>query len=79
MLKSVSTFDASFFGMLPEQVNTTDPQLRILLEVAYEAIVDGGKALSKNSIVLFRYARDYLRQKISIIPCMYRFTSPNFI
>ncbi|KAJ8030342.1 Fatty acid synthase [Holothuria leucospilota] len=42
MLKNVSTFDASFFGMLPAEVNTTDPQLRILLEVAYEAIVDGG-------------------------------------
>ncbi|KAJ8030397.1 Fatty acid synthase [Holothuria leucospilota] len=45
MLKSLSTFDASFFGMLPEQVNKTDPQLRILLEVAYEAIVDAGKTL----------------------------------
>ncbi|KAJ8030667.1 Fatty acid synthase [Holothuria leucospilota] len=42
MLKTLSTFDASFFGMLPVEANTTDPQLRILLEVAYEAIVDGG-------------------------------------
>lgn len=43
MLKDVSRFDASYFGMLPKQVNKTDPQLRILLEVAYEAIVDAGK------------------------------------
>ncbi|KAJ8049572.1 Fatty acid synthase [Holothuria leucospilota] len=42
LLKDISRFDASFFGMLPKQVNKTDPQLRILLEVAYEAIVDAG-------------------------------------
>ncbi|KAJ8030346.1 Fatty acid synthase [Holothuria leucospilota] len=42
MLKNLSTFDASFFGVLPAEANTTDPQLRILLEVAYESIIDGG-------------------------------------
>uniref|UniRef100_A0A673C4U0 Fatty acid synthase n=1 Tax=Sphaeramia orbicularis TaxID=375764 RepID=A0A673C4U0_9TELE len=41
-LKDVSHFDASFFGVHPKQANTMDPQLRIMLEVAYESIVDGG-------------------------------------
>jgi fatty acid synthase len=41
-LKDLSKFDASFFGVHPKQANTMDPQLRMLLEVAYEAIVDAG-------------------------------------
>ena len=41
-LKDLSRFDAMFFGVHAKQANTMDPQLRILLEVAYEAIVDGG-------------------------------------
>ncbi|XP_054762953.2 fatty acid synthase-like [Lytechinus pictus] len=41
-LKDLSRFDATYFGVHAKQANTMDPQLRILLEVAYEAIVDGG-------------------------------------
>ncbi|XP_067914268.1 fatty acid synthase [Heterodontus francisci] len=41
-LKDISKFDASFFGVHPKQADTMDPQLRIILEIAYEAIVDGG-------------------------------------
>uniref|UniRef100_UPI0037E9BFCC fatty acid synthase n=1 Tax=Semicossyphus pulcher TaxID=241346 RepID=UPI0037E9BFCC len=41
-LKDITKFDASFFGVHAKQANTMDPQLRILLEVAYEAILDGG-------------------------------------
>ncbi|XP_012511898.1 PREDICTED: fatty acid synthase [Propithecus coquereli] len=41
-LKDLSKFDASFFGVHPKQAHTMDPQLRMLLEVTYEAIVDGG-------------------------------------
>lgn len=42
-LNDVSHFDAAFFGVHPKQANTMDPQLRIMLEIAYEAILDGGK------------------------------------
>ncbi|XP_053561686.1 fatty acid synthase [Bombina bombina] len=41
-LKEISKFDASFFGVHPKQAHTMDPQLRLLLEISYEAIVDGG-------------------------------------
>ncbi|XP_036196044.1 fatty acid synthase [Myotis myotis] len=41
-LKDLSKFDATFFGVHAKQAHTMDPQLRLLLEVAYEAIVDGG-------------------------------------
>lgn len=41
-LKDISHFDAAFFGVHPKQANSMDPQLRLMLEIAYEAIVDGG-------------------------------------
>nr|XP_006825449.1 PREDICTED: fatty acid synthase-like [Saccoglossus kowalevskii] len=41
-IKDLSRFDASFFGVHPKQANTMDPQLRILMELTYEAIVDAG-------------------------------------
>nr|XP_025034359.1 fatty acid synthase [Pelodiscus sinensis] len=41
-LKDISKFDASFFGVHPKQTHTMDPQLRLLLEASYEAILDGG-------------------------------------
>uniref|UniRef100_H3AY86 Fatty acid synthase n=1 Tax=Latimeria chalumnae TaxID=7897 RepID=H3AY86_LATCH len=41
-LKDISRFDASFFGVHPKQAHTMDPQLRLLLEISYEAILDGG-------------------------------------
>lgn len=45
-LKDISHFDAAFFGVHPKQANTMDPQLRLMLEIAYEAIVDGGEEFS---------------------------------
>uniref|UniRef100_A0A3Q2CQ33 Fatty acid synthase n=1 Tax=Cyprinodon variegatus TaxID=28743 RepID=A0A3Q2CQ33_CYPVA len=47
-LKDISHFDAAFFGVHPKQAHTMDPQLRLMLEVSYEAIVDGG--LNPNSL-----------------------------
>ncbi|XP_069728923.1 fatty acid synthase [Phaenicophaeus curvirostris] len=41
-LKDISKFDASFFGVHPKQAETMDPQLRMLLEVSYEALLDAG-------------------------------------
>jgi len=41
-LKDLTKFDASFFGVHPKQANVMDPQLRMLLEVTYEALLDSG-------------------------------------
>ena len=42
-LKDLTKFDASFFGVHPKQTNAMDPQLRILLAVTYEALLDSGR------------------------------------
>ncbi|XP_059050659.1 fatty acid synthase-like [Achroia grisella] len=41
-LKDLSHFDATFFGVHAKQAHLMDPQLRLLLEVTHEAIVDAG-------------------------------------
>ncbi|KAG8446408.1 hypothetical protein GDO86_014021 [Hymenochirus boettgeri] len=41
-LKEINKFDAAFFGVHPKQAHTMDPQLRLLLEICYEAIIDAG-------------------------------------
>jgi acyl transferase domain-containing protein len=42
ILEDPSQFDADFFGFLPIEARTLDPQHRILLELAHEAIEDAG-------------------------------------
>nr|QNL15121.1 fatty acid synthase 1 [Meteorus pulchricornis] len=41
-LKDLASFDATFFGVHAKQANVMDPQLRMLLELTYEAIIDAG-------------------------------------
>jgi len=41
-IRELSKLDASFFGLHPKDADRTDPQIRLLMEVAYEAIVDAG-------------------------------------
>ena len=42
ILKSLNKFDAAFFGVSPKQASRMDPQLRMMLETTYEAIIDAG-------------------------------------
>ncbi|XP_048482207.1 fatty acid synthase [Plutella xylostella] len=41
-INNVNKFDASFFGVHYKQAHTMDPMCRILLEKAYEAVIDAG-------------------------------------
>ena len=41
-LPEVFAFDAAFFGISPREAPSIDPQQRLMLEVAYEAIEDAG-------------------------------------
>lgn len=42
VINNLQKFDASFFGIHSKQSNAMDPQGRLLLECAYEAIMDAG-------------------------------------
>uniref|UniRef100_A0A1I7T189 Fatty acid synthase n=1 Tax=Caenorhabditis tropicalis TaxID=1561998 RepID=A0A1I7T189_9PELO len=41
-LRELKKFDAGFFQVTPKQANFMDPQVRILLEASWEAMVDAG-------------------------------------
>ena len=41
-VKDIDRFDAQFFGISPREAARIDPQQRLILEVAWEAIEDGG-------------------------------------
>ncbi|QSQ15456.1 type I polyketide synthase [Myxococcus landrumensis] len=43
-LDDVEHFDAPFFGISPREAETLDPQQRLVLEVAWEALEDAGQA-----------------------------------
>ena len=42
LLDGVELFDAEFFGYTPREAELTDPQHRIFLECAWEALEDAG-------------------------------------
>jgi acyl transferase domain-containing protein len=42
LLKDIDLFDASFFGFSPREAEMIDPQQRIFLECAWEALEDAG-------------------------------------
>jgi acyl transferase domain-containing protein len=42
VLEDVDLFDANFWGMLPREAETTDPQHRVFMECAWQALEDAG-------------------------------------
>lgn len=63
--QDISKFDTGFFGIPPIEAQTLDPQQRIQLESAYEALENAGIPLqdvygSNTSVYCAMFSRDYL-------------------
>ena len=63
-LDQIDMFDSGYFGILPREADRMDPQQRILLEVAIEALDDAGLPHpqlrgSRTSVYIASYHNDY--------------------
>ena len=66
-LESIDGFDAGFFGIAPREALWIDPQHRLLLEVAWEALEDAGIPADElkggpAGVFAALYQRDFLRR-----------------
>jgi non-ribosomal peptide synthase protein (TIGR01720 family) len=56
VLDDIELFDASFFGFTPREAELTDPQQRLFLEVAWQALEDAGYDAKRYQGVIGVYA-----------------------
>ncbi len=56
IIKDIDKFDADFFGISPEDANNMDPQQRIFLECAWQALEDSGNIPNNSNKVISIFA-----------------------
>ena len=64
-LDRIDEFDARVFGVSPLDAMNMDPQRRLLLEVAWEALENGGQipgAVARTGVYVGLFMDDYLQQ-----------------
>ncbi|MCC6245607.1 MAG: aminotransferase class III-fold pyridoxal phosphate-dependent enzyme, partial [Gemmatimonadaceae bacterium] len=76
VLSGIDTFDAAFFGISPREAQLTDPQQRLWLELAWEALEDAGMITERTTRVVGvfggMYNSTYLAQAIAARPELVR-------
>lgn len=81
LLSTVDSFDAEFFGISPAEAERMDPQQRLVLEVAWEAIEDAGLTLdtlrtATTGVFIGVYGSDYLMMQVADSSGVNAYTAP---
>ena len=63
-LEQIDQFDPQFFGISPREAPYVDPQHRLLLETAWEAIEDAGMVLDLRKGTRYRRLRRHFAQRL---------------
>ncbi|WP_405824897.1 acyltransferase domain-containing protein [Streptomyces sp. NBC_01390] len=80
-LRSVDGFDAGFFGLSGDEADHLDPQQRLVLEAAWEAVEDAGLPAERlrerpTGVFLGLYGSDYLTAQLSGQADITAYTAP---
>ncbi len=72
-IDQVDQFDAAFFGIAPREANRMDPQQRLFMEVAWEALEHAGQTLdglagSATGVYAAVYQGDYSSLQLADVP-----------
>ena len=65
-IKDISKFDAGYFGIPPKQSHLMDPQIRMLIECAQEAIIDSGSLIYHAVYSYYIYKHKLLHIHVSV-------------
>jgi acyl transferase domain-containing protein len=81
LLSRIDGFDAEFFGITGDEADHMDPQQRLVLEVAWEAIEDAGLPAERlrerpTGVFLGLYGTDYLTAQLAGQADITAFTGP---
>ncbi|RKS09661.1 acyl transferase domain-containing protein [Nocardiopsis sp. Huas11] len=80
-LDEVDSFDAGFFGITPGEAARMDPQQRLVLETAWEAVEDAGLPVERlregsTGVFLGVYGSDYLTMQVAGSAPINAYTAP---
>ncbi|WP_405591013.1 type I polyketide synthase [Streptomyces sp. NBC_01190] len=81
LLDQVDQFDAGFFGIAGDEADHMDPQQRLVLEAAWEAVEDAGVPVERlrerpTGVFLGLYGADYLTMQLSGQAGITAYTAP---
>jgi acyl transferase domain-containing protein len=81
ILRNIEDLDAAFFGFKPREAEATDPQMRLFLECAWEALENGGYDPDRVKSPVAVYAGNSLSNYfiLHVLPVLHQLGTPGSV